>query len=51
MADHKEATEVARLEFRDLFTSHFRKALVIGVTLVVFQKITSLNTSDHSFGR
>jgi sugar porter (SP) family MFS transporter len=43
MAELEEVTEVDRLRFRDLFTPRFRKALVVGVGLAVFQQITGVN--------
>lgn len=43
MAELEEVTETDRLKFRDLFSPRFRKALVVGVGLAVFQQITGVN--------
>ncbi len=43
MAELEEITEVDRLRFGDLFSPRFRKALVVGVGLAVFQQITGVN--------
>ena len=39
----KEVTETDKLRFRDLFGGRFRKPLVIGVGLAIFQQITGVN--------
>ncbi|HEV2245410.1 MAG TPA: sugar porter family MFS transporter, partial [Terriglobia bacterium] len=39
----KAVTEADRLRFRDLFGGRFRKPLMIGVGLAVFQQITGVN--------
>lgn len=39
----EEVTRADRLAFRDLFTPRFRKALVAGVGLAIFQQITGVN--------
>ena len=44
LSELKEITEVDRLRLKDLFAPRFRKALVIGVGLAVFQQITGINT-------
>lgn len=40
----REVTAAGTLKFRDLFQPRFRKPLVIGVGLAVFQQITGVNT-------
>ena len=44
LAELQEVTGADRLRFRDLFAPRFRKALVIGLGLAVFQQITGVNT-------
>ncbi len=43
MAELEEVTGVDRLRFGDLFSPRFRKALIVGVGLAVFQQITGVN--------
>jgi sugar porter (SP) family MFS transporter len=43
LEDLKAITEVDKLRFRDLFGGHFRKPLMIGVGLAIFQQITGVN--------
>jgi sugar porter (SP) family MFS transporter len=43
LAELEEVTEIDRLTFRDLFAPRFRKALIVGVGLAVFQQITGVN--------
>jgi MFS transporter, SP family, galactose:H+ symporter len=43
LAELEEVTKTDRLAFRDLFAPRFRKALVAGVGLAIFQQITGVN--------
>lgn len=43
LAKIEEVTETDRLRFRDLFSPRFRKALVVGVGLAIFQQVTGVN--------
>ncbi|MGO9272683.1 MAG: sugar porter family MFS transporter [Terriglobia bacterium] len=40
----REVTETDNLKFRDLFAPRFRRPLLVGVLLAVFQQITGVNT-------
>jgi len=40
----RQVTEIDNLSFRDLFAARFRRPLLIGVLLAVFQQITGVNT-------
>jgi MFS transporter, SP family, galactose:H+ symporter len=44
MAELQNVTETGRLAFRDLFTPRFRKPLIVGIGLAIFQQITGVNT-------
>ncbi len=39
----QEVTQMDRLKFGDLFSPRFRKALVVGVGLAIFQQVTGVN--------
>ncbi|MGH9431606.1 MAG: sugar porter family MFS transporter [Terriglobia bacterium] len=39
----EEVTKMDRLKFGDLFSPRFRKALVVGVGLAIFQQVTGIN--------
>jgi len=40
----REVTETDNLSFRDLFAPRFRRPLLVGVLLAIFQQITGVNT-------
>jgi sugar porter (SP) family MFS transporter len=44
LAELRNVTEADRLSFRDLFAPRFRKPLIVGIGLAVFQQITGVNT-------
>jgi MFS transporter, SP family, galactose:H+ symporter len=44
LAELRNVTEADRLSFRDLFAPRFRKPLIVGIGLAIFQQITGVNT-------
>jgi MFS transporter, SP family, galactose:H+ symporter len=44
LGELRQVTGAAKLNFRDLFHNRFRKPLLVGVILAVFQQITGVNT-------
>jgi MFS transporter, SP family, galactose:H+ symporter len=44
LAELRNVTEAHRLAFRDLFAPRFRKPLIVGIGLAVFQQVTGVNT-------
>jgi len=40
----RHVTETDRLKFRDLWVRRFRKPLIVGIVLAIFQQITGVNT-------
>jgi sugar porter (SP) family MFS transporter len=44
LSELRDVMQVDQLRFPDLFAPRFRKALVVGVGLAVFQQITGINT-------
>jgi sugar porter (SP) family MFS transporter len=43
LGELEEVTRMDQLRFRDLFSPRFRKALVVGVGLAIFQQVTGIN--------
>jgi MFS transporter, SP family, galactose:H+ symporter len=44
LAELRDVTGADRLAFRDLFARRFRKPLIVGIGLAIFQQITGVNT-------
>lgn len=44
LAELRRVTETDRLSFWDLFAPRFRKPLIVGIGLAIFQQITGVNT-------
>ncbi len=44
LAELRKITEIDKLKFRDLFAARFRKPLLVGIGLAVFQQVTGVNT-------